>query len=107
MSKTVVSRSKRRATNQSAEQARGQVKPHSATIHSGWDNVGKDGQIPFREDANWGHAFAIIAYDEKGFWIQNSWGNDWGKGGLGQISYDNGPGCSFLLTKIKPVSSSN
>ena len=60
----------------------------TSAVHSGWDEVGKDGQIPLKEDANWGHAFAIVAYDEKGFWIQNSWGNDWGKGGFGQISYD-------------------
>ena len=35
-----------------------------------------------------GHAFAIVAYDERGFWIQNSWGADWGLGGFCQVTYD-------------------
>ena len=35
-----------------------------------------------------GHAFAIVAYDERAFWIQNSWGADWGYDGFWQISYD-------------------
>ena len=35
-----------------------------------------------------GHAFAIVAYDQRGFWIQNSWADDWGKDGFAQISYD-------------------
>jgi hypothetical protein len=60
----------------------------TAQVHSGWDEPGADGTIPFLEDNNWGHAFAIVAYDEKGFWIQNSWGTGWGKQGLGQITYD-------------------
>jgi hypothetical protein len=60
----------------------------TSAVHSGWDEVNKDGRIPLRGDAIWGHAFAIVAYDEKGFWIQNSWGKDWGKEGFGQISYD-------------------
>ena len=35
-----------------------------------------------------GHAFAIVGYDDSGFWIQNSWGPDWGSGGLARVSYD-------------------
>jgi hypothetical protein len=35
-----------------------------------------------------GHAFAIVAYDSRGFWIQNSWADDWGHEGFAQISYD-------------------
>ena len=34
-----------------------------------------------------GHAFAIVGYDRHGFWIQNSWGPDWGSGGLARVSY--------------------
>ncbi|MGO4778014.1 hypothetical protein AB4084_21325, partial [Lysobacter sp. 2RAB21] len=34
------------------------------------------------------HAFAIVGYDEGGFWIQNSWGKTWGLSGYGYISYD-------------------
>jgi hypothetical protein len=60
----------------------------TATTHRGWNEVGSDGVIPFTQDAQGGHAFAIVAYDERGFWIQNSWGTPWGDGGFGQISYD-------------------
>jgi len=44
--------------------------------------------IPLRPEKLGGHAFAIVGYDERGFWIQNSWGTKWGKGGLGLVSYD-------------------
>ncbi len=62
----------------------------TATVHDGWDRVGKDGIIHQDPDATptGGHAFAIVAYDEWGFWIQNSWGRGWGAGGFGRISYD-------------------
>lgn len=59
-------------------------------VHSGWDNVGGDGLIAWAEKnkVEGGHAFAIVGYDEKGLWLQNSWGEDWGDGGFAQISYD-------------------
>jgi len=39
--------------------------------------------------APWGgHAFVIVGYDTDGFWLQNSWGTSWGKGGFGRMSYD-------------------
>src|SRR5262245_60101949 len=60
----------------------------SASVHSGWDHVGPDGRIPFREGSEGGHAFAIVGYDREGFWIQNSWGPTWGDRGLGHVSYD-------------------
>ena len=59
----------------------------SASVHSGWDKVKSDGIIPFEDKMEGGHAFAIVAYDEKGFWIQNSWGKDWGLEGFCRISY--------------------
>src|SRR3546814_2648618 len=34
------------------------------------------------------HAFAIVAYDGDGFWLQNSWGDAWGRKGFARISYD-------------------
>lgn len=46
--------------------------------------------IPFqkaRSDAG-GHAFAVIGYNERGFLIQNSWGEDWGTRGLAILTYD-------------------
>ena len=61
----------------------------SAAIHEGWGNADHaTGEIPFRRPGGGGHAFAIVGYDEDGFWIQNSWGTDWGLGGFGHISYD-------------------
>ena len=62
----------------------------TAQVHEGWRNVGTDGAIDWAPDAQiiGGHAFAIVAYDQKGFWIQNSWDTDWGKDGFAQISYD-------------------
>jgi hypothetical protein len=39
-------------------------------------------------DDQGGHAFAIVGYDRDGFWIQNSWGADWGRDGFCHVSYD-------------------
>ena len=62
----------------------------TATVHQGWDRVAKTGDIPFTpgDPITGGHAFAIVAYDENGFWIQNSWGTDWGVSGFARIGYD-------------------
>lgn len=60
----------------------------TAQVHAGWDEVDSDGTIPMQDDIIGGHAFAIVAYDEDGFWIQNSWGPNWGVEGFAQISYD-------------------
>jgi hypothetical protein len=54
----------------------------------------KSGVIPTVDKTNpfigpWGgHAFAIVGYDADGFWLQNSWGSAWGKGGFGRLCYD-------------------
>ena len=61
----------------------------SASVHEGWYEVDpRTGKIPYRSELVGGHAFAIVGYDEDGFWIQNSWGPDWGRKGFCQISYD-------------------
>ncbi|MDJ1483856.1 C1 family peptidase [Cytophagaceae bacterium YF14B1] len=62
----------------------------TAKVHSGWREVDTTTGIISYEDVFpiGGHAFAIVAYDEKGFWIQNSWGEDWGQKGFGLITYD-------------------
>lgn len=60
----------------------------TATVHSGWMDPGKDGLIEQSDTIEGGHAFAIVGYDHRGFWIQNSWGKDYGKGGFCQVTYD-------------------
>jgi hypothetical protein len=52
----------------------------AAATHAGWDKVDKDGVIPWNDTVlpENGHVFAIIGYDERGFIIQNSWGEAWG-----------------------------
>lgn len=67
----------------------------AAFVHTGWKNP-SDGLIEYRgnESRLGGHAFAIVAYDAEGFWIQNSWGTGWGQGGFARLKYgdwlDNG-----------------
>jgi hypothetical protein len=61
----------------------------SASVHRGWHDVDPEtGNIPYSSELIGGHAFAIVGYDDVGFWIQNSWGPDWGKNGFCRISYD-------------------
>ena len=62
----------------------------TAQVHQGWSDVGRTGEIEWSESTKilGGHAFAIVAYDERGFWIQNSWGPDWGFNGFCQVTYD-------------------
>jgi hypothetical protein len=60
----------------------------TAIVHAGWQAVGTDGELVLSDDQLGGHAFAVVAYDRQGLWIQNSWGPGWGSGGLGHLSYD-------------------
>lgn len=62
----------------------------TANVHEGWNSPGTKGIIKYRSDYKilGGHAFAIVGYDNSGFWIQNSWSKNWGKGGYAQVSYD-------------------
>ncbi len=60
----------------------------SANVHAGWDAPGKDGRIARGDRMLGGHAFAIVAYDGDGLWIQNSWSRKWGLEGFGHIAYD-------------------
>lgn len=60
----------------------------TADVHTGWDDVDpKTGRIVHQPTRTGGHAFAIVGFDLNGFWIQNSWGEDWGKKGFGHLSY--------------------
>lgn len=49
----------------------------SANIHRGWQKPPK-GDIKPSHLTEGGHAFIIVGYDEIGFLIQNSWGQEWG-----------------------------
>ncbi|MCL1633351.1 C1 family peptidase [Luteimonas sp. SX5] len=61
----------------------------SCGAHAGWLEPPKSGMLAWREQEEVGyHAFAIVGYDSDGFWFQNSWGRDWGRGGFGHVSYD-------------------
>lgn len=60
----------------------------TALTHDGWLSVGRSGIIRQSDAALGGHAFAIVGYDARGFWIQNSWGRRWGHSGFGLITYD-------------------
>jgi hypothetical protein len=68
----------------------------SAVCHAGWDEgdaargkVPRYWEIPRRKarDSDGGHAFVIVGYDERGFIIQNSWGEGWGSRGLARLTY--------------------
>lgn len=60
----------------------------TASVHEGWSDVGADGIIHLSDKMIGGHAFALVGYDDKGFWLQNSWDADWGCKGFAHISYD-------------------
>lgn len=64
----------------------------TAVVHEGWDDVSpRSGFIPPRRPSTrmlGGHAFAIVAYNERGFWLQNSWDGDWGFHGFALLSYE-------------------
>ncbi|TLD40661.1 MAG: hypothetical protein JETT_3092 [Candidatus Jettenia ecosi] len=60
----------------------------TAVVHEGWNMIDADGIIPPDDTILGGHAFAIVAYDGQGFWIQNSWGADWGREGFALVTYD-------------------
>jgi len=62
----------------------------SANVHTGWrkSRITNNDHIPFESEVLGGHAFAIIGYNDKGFWVQNSWGADWGDNGVALWFYE-------------------
>ena len=73
----------------------------SASIHDGWARprvlkrtvrrVRQELHVIQRNDppkAVGGHAFCIVGYNDIGFLIQNSWGDQWGNGGFATLPYD-------------------
>ncbi len=59
----------------------------SAKVHKGWDDP-KNGTIEHHKNTEGGHAFVIVGYNDKGFWIQNSWGKSWGDNGVALWLYE-------------------
>ena len=59
----------------------------SANIHSGWEDAMGKAAIVRSSNTLGGHAIAIVGYNETGFWVQNSWGLDWGRNGVAHWSY--------------------
>lgn len=63
----------------------------SAKVHKGWYKPvnDKEGEAVIQPDDKFegGHAFAIVGYSDKGFWVQNSWGEKWGDRGLAVWTY--------------------
>ena len=64
----------------------------SASVHKGWfetaDDADGNSVIPRHDTIIGGHAFAIVGYNSKGFWVQNSWGKSWGKNGVALWLYE-------------------
>jgi pimeloyl-ACP methyl ester carboxylesterase len=60
----------------------------SANVHSGWTSPTTTGRIVHRKKIDGGHAFAIVGYNEEGFYVQNSWSKEWGKRGIALWSYE-------------------
>jgi hypothetical protein len=59
----------------------------SARVHRGWDDP-PEGRIVKQGKAEGGHAFAVVGYDDKGFWVQNSWTEGWGLRGVAHWTYE-------------------
>jgi hypothetical protein len=60
----------------------------TSVIHEGWISPNIDGSITPAGDVMGGHAFAIVGYNAQGFWVQNSWGGEWGIEGCALLTYD-------------------
>ena len=61
----------------------------SSKVHSNWDSP-VEGIIEYENGLGktGGHAFAIVGYNDRGFWVQNSWGTGWGRNGLALWLYE-------------------
>jgi len=70
----------------------------SAEVHAGWD-VPSSKVLPDKLDHSklpvikqaapeGGHAFALVGYNERGFIVQNSWGQGWGAAGFAVLTYE-------------------
>ncbi|HKF86074.1 MAG TPA: hypothetical protein VKB30_09840 [Candidatus Limnocylindrales bacterium] len=69
----------------------------SGVIHEGWKSPvrrRKGSQTvhvisrPVDARVVGGHAYCLVGYNEIGFLVQNSWGEDWGSGGFATLPYE-------------------
>jgi hypothetical protein len=65
----------------------------AATLHVGWYRLFMPDVDPVIErrpgDADrGGHAIVIVGYDDRGLWVHNSWGPEWGVEGFAILPYD-------------------
>ncbi len=62
----------------------------NSMLHEGWDKLGEDHVIPHNpgDTSRGGHAFMLVGYDDRGFWIQNSWAESWGRDGCAVLTYE-------------------
>jgi hypothetical protein len=68
----------------------------SANVHSGWElkpykrRVSHDSLPVIKPSASGvgGHAFALVGYNDRGFIVQNSWGENWGASGFAVLLYE-------------------
>jgi len=58
----------------------------SAQVHKGWD-FARYGKIKHSKKIDGAHAFIVVGYDETGFFVQNSWGQEWGRNGIAHWTY--------------------
>ena len=60
----------------------------SAKVHEGWFAPKGTPSVIRPGSPAGGHAFAIVGYNDHGFWVQNSWGPDWGQRGHALWPYE-------------------
>jgi hypothetical protein len=73
----------------------------SAQVHDGWSSVPRVATPPMSHDdaalptippptdgKRGGHAFALVGFNDRGFVVQNSWGEAWGARGFAVLRYE-------------------
>ena len=61
-----------------------------SSVHKGWW-LKSSQTLPVIKQHNYiegAHAYCIVGYNQDGFIIQNSWGENWGKGGFAVLTYN-------------------
>jgi hypothetical protein len=83
----------------------------SAAIHDGWIQPvrwkrGRETvtmiETPINRRRLGGHAFTLVGYNRFGFLVQNSWGEEWGKGGYATLSYEDWLDSAYDAWVVRP-----